>query len=442
VFDVVCCVNLNRRPDRWDDFIQRFPADWPYRKPTRFPATDGQLCPPPPWWTEGGGAWGCMRSHFRILEECLNSRFQSVLILEDDALFPDEFVRDAQAFLEHLPSDWQMAYLGGQLLRDNFRPPHKVNDWVYRPYNVNRTHAYAVRGTEMLRVLYDHLLSRDWFERHHIDHHYGRLHQTGRHNVYVPRRWLVGQLGGESDVSAQETQDTYWNHAEESHARGADPFVMVLGLHESAASRVALALHHLGLYMGHDLGGSANPSDAEDQALGRLCERAAPFPATEFTMGDFELGERLEDWLGNHMWQARLANKPSGAKYPHLCAIGSYFRRFCGDKLRVIDVRDPLDAAVGALQGRLRRMPNPAPDSDARAARVQEWLLREKEKVLAAVPHLSLGRAYLESNPEAAAKSIVAYLNLTPDAEQFGRAVAALSATGVAPAVAAPAVAA
>ena len=77
---------------------------------------------------------------------------------------------------------------------------------VYRPFNANRTHAYAVRGTEMLNVLNKHLHARDWFEKHHIDHHYGRLHQTGQYGVYVPRRWLVGQFRSRRPMSRSDRQ--------------------------------------------------------------------------------------------------------------------------------------------------------------------------------------------------------------------------------------------
>ncbi len=38
--------------------------------------------------------------------------------------------------------------------------PMRVNDEVYKPHNVNRTYAYAVRGTEMLTRVYHHLLDR------------------------------------------------------------------------------------------------------------------------------------------------------------------------------------------------------------------------------------------------------------------------------------------
>ncbi len=420
VFDAVYCINLDRRPDRWTEFLRRVPEDWPFKPVSRFPATDGQLCPKPAWWNESAGAWGCLRSHLRIIEDCLNSGFESVLIFEDDAVFNELFVRDLQKFLQNLPADWQMIYLGGQLLREGFRPPTRISDEVYRPYNINRTHAYAVRGAAMLRSLYEHLLSRDWFPKHHLDHHYGRLHQTGRYGVYVPRQWLVGQLGGPSDVSGEQTDTMNWEHPETASARGPEPFVAVLGVHESVASRVALALHHLGVHMGDDLGGAANANDAEDQALARLCEEAAPFPVCGIAMRDEEMRDRIEGWVGHHMWRARVRGKLAGAKYPHLCALGFHFKAACGSRLKVIDVREPLGDAISSLQKRLRSASGAA--NDAQSDEVQRWLLLEKEMFLASVPHLSLGRASIEEDPDAALSRLIAYLDLSPSQEQIHRA--------------------
>ncbi|MFL5330009.1 MAG: glycosyltransferase family 25 protein [Gemmataceae bacterium] len=428
MFETICCINLLRRQDRWEDFRSRLPGDWPFSEVTRFPATDGQLCAPPDWWAESAGAWGCYRSHLRIIEECLNSGIESVLIFEDDAIFPENLASETQTFMQNLPDDWQMIYLGGQLLREGFRPPERINEWVYKPYNVNRTHAYAVRGKEMLSVLYKHLLSNNWYPRHHIDHHYGRLHQAGQYQVYVPRHWIVGQLGGPSDVSNQQTETTFWNHAEEVWKRGPEPLVIVVGLHESAASRVSLALHHLGVYMGSNLEGAANQLDAEDQALAQLCEWAAPFPQTQFKLVEPVLRDRLEDWLGNHMWQARLTNKLAGGKYPLLCALGRYLHEFCGQRLRVIDVREPTESLVTSLQLRLRKVPNASFDSDAQAVQVQHWLMSEKERFLAMAPHLSLPVVQLTNDPVGTVQSITSYLGLSPSADQKDNAAKALQA--------------
>lgn len=426
MFDVVCCVTLRRRDDRWNDFKARIPADWPFRPVARFPGTDGKLCPPPAWWGESAGAWGCLRSHLRILEECLNNGYQSVLIFEDDAVFPENFLEDTRMFLEHVPEDWQMLYLGGQLLKDSFRPPQKVNDWCYRPYNVNRTHAYAVRGTEMLTALYKHLHAQDWFERHHIDHHYGRLHQTGNYNVYVPPRWLVGQLEGASDVSGENTATNFWNHAEESHRRGRTPLVCVLGLHESAASWIAVALERLGLHVGDNLGGAEPQGGGEDQALSAFCERAARFPLSQFSLHEEELREKLGDWLGHHMWRAQSQGKFAAAKYPHLCALGSYLKDFCGDMLYVIDVQEPLADCTAALQRRLLEKAGETRASDPEAAGVQRWLSEEKSRFLAETPHLSVHRETIRNNPEAVVRQIIGYLQLSPSDEQIAAAIAHL----------------
>lgn len=50
LFDMVCCINLRRRMDRWASFRQRLPQDWPFRQVIRFPGIDGWLSPKPAWW--------------------------------------------------------------------------------------------------------------------------------------------------------------------------------------------------------------------------------------------------------------------------------------------------------------------------------------------------------------------------------------------------------
>ena len=123
-FEEVYCVTLDRRPDRWDQFMERVQsAGWPFQEIQKFQAVDGKLCKPPAYWTQGGGAWGCYRSHLRILEDCLNRGVKSVLFLEDDALPCEDFPAKAEKFLRHLPEDWGMIYLGGQHLLINKFPP-------------------------------------------------------------------------------------------------------------------------------------------------------------------------------------------------------------------------------------------------------------------------------------------------------------------------------
>ena len=99
MFERVYCINLARRAERWQEFTSGLPDDWPFPQPERFEAIDGERCPPPAWWNTSPGAWGCWRSHVAILKRCLNEGIDSVLILEDDAIFREGFTAKAEAFL-------------------------------------------------------------------------------------------------------------------------------------------------------------------------------------------------------------------------------------------------------------------------------------------------------------------------------------------------------
>lgn len=209
MFDRIFCINLDRRPDKWLAFQERCPASILPRV-ERFSGIDCNLCPAPVWWKAGGGAWGCYRSHHAIVELCLQQRVESVLILEDDAVPAEDFDERLAVYSSALPDDWRMAYLGGQLLHTTRESPRRVNEHVYQPYNVNRTHAYALRG-EGLKTVYRHLSdSESWKQRHHIDHHLGVYHEGWPTGVYCPAEWIFGQHGGRSDVNGREKPTEFW----------------------------------------------------------------------------------------------------------------------------------------------------------------------------------------------------------------------------------------
>src|SRR5262249_9106247 len=153
-----------------------------------------------------------------------------------------------------------------QHLKSNIAPPQKINSWVYQPFNVNRTHALAVRGKSFIQKLYRHLHSWNrWHESEHVDHHLGRLHERRIHKIYAPKEWLVGQDAGESDICAQQVQQRYWPSATQKfQAAGEQPgFVAVIGLHSSGSSAMAGLLHHMGVHLGNQLGGYYGWNPAE-----------------------------------------------------------------------------------------------------------------------------------------------------------------------------------
>ena len=207
MFERVYCVNVERRADRWESFVRGLPEDWPFKPVERFDAVDGSRVMPPAWWLRGcAGAWGCYRSHLRLIEGCLSEGVQSVLIFEDDAVFREDFTERWQQYIEKVPNTWELLYLGGQHLKLRRQKPEKINEQVNVPYNVNRTHAYAVQGSG-IQKLYSHLNDvQNWMGLDHFDHHIGRLIQRKAIETYCPNEWLVGQSNIVSDITGRRNR--------------------------------------------------------------------------------------------------------------------------------------------------------------------------------------------------------------------------------------------
>src|SRR5690606_36612596 len=142
-------INLDRRPDRLQQFYEGLPLPWPFAFPQRFAAIEAAEEEPPAWWHVRRGAWGAYRSSLALLEAADGD----VAVFEDDATFDLRFYGLVHAFLEHVPDVWDMLYFGGQHIRQAVGRPRRVNDLVMRGFNINRLHAYAVRGRFLTRLV-------------------------------------------------------------------------------------------------------------------------------------------------------------------------------------------------------------------------------------------------------------------------------------------------
>lgn len=429
-------VTLDRRPDRYERFVAGLPADWPFPRPAKFRAIDGQIVKPPRWWRPGDGAWGCYRSHVAILEACLNEGCESVLLFEDDAIFPPDFTARALEFLAAVPLDWQMLYLGGQLLKTSANRPGRVSDLVYRPHNVNRTHAFAVRGRDFMAILYRHLHDwNDWKPGHHIDHHFGRLHEGGKHAVYCPCDWLVGQAEGVSDIKRGNVSfpDRFWpapRTAAGHRPPPAGPFTAIVGLHSSGSSALAGLIYHLGAYMGGNLGGfygndPATSCGFEAAKLARICEMASPFPSCERCLPSDLVAQQLRSWTNRLRAEAARLKTAAVGKYPLLCRLGDELHAALGDELRVIHIDRPLEESIESLA---RRCPNRDP---AVLEDHQRWLWEGKQALLESMRTervFSTTYEELLADPAGVAICALDFLGMKGTPARLGRAVAYVDA--------------
>lgn len=210
MFKQAFVINLPFKADRLEKFQTDCPwyDEWDVKV---WPAVHGDSVQHPSWWRAGRGAWGCYRSHLQILEHCYQQGIESYIVFEDDAIFRSDAREKLLKFMGEVPDDWQQIYLGGQLLHTDNHPPRKLSEHVYVPYNVNRTHCFAVhrRGYERL---YTHLNETPFAPSEHVDHHSGRLHETGTWNVYCPDKWIVGQDAGPSNISGNNNSAQFWTN--------------------------------------------------------------------------------------------------------------------------------------------------------------------------------------------------------------------------------------
>lgn len=212
-FDRLYIINLPYRPDR-KVRIERHLEETGLAKPediTWVRAIAGEWCPPPVWFQAGTGAWGCLQSHIRIVQDAIMDQIGSYCILEDDAVFHPDAPQMLEKLMAEVPDDWGQIYLGGQHLKEP--EPLSPDAYVARGRNVNRTHAFAVH--QRIFVKYQqHICHAPDFIDHpgwHVDHQLGLAHERQDWNVYAPMWWLAGQEEGASTISGKQNPRFWWN---------------------------------------------------------------------------------------------------------------------------------------------------------------------------------------------------------------------------------------
>jgi GR25 family glycosyltransferase involved in LPS biosynthesis len=167
---------------------------------TRWPAVDGHNVPVPSSYKAPAGAYGCKLSHTALLAHALEHGHDPVLVFEDDVVVVKGFKTRLDAWLEHVPADWDALMVGGQ----HEYPPVLVNEHVVRCTKTGRTHGYIVRGDYIRRL---HALFRDTDT--HIDYAW-KDHQMEA-KVYAPKDWLCGQAESFSDIKLYKNQEKWWH---------------------------------------------------------------------------------------------------------------------------------------------------------------------------------------------------------------------------------------
>jgi len=140
-FDIVWYINLDRRTDRRERMEEVFKEQ--DIGVVRFPAIE-------PW--EGTAnlrpqKLGNKLSHLKVIE--LSAGTDSIFVFEDDVEFHRNFHQLFDEFMEQVPDDWDMIFLG-------VNPKGEKRFLSKRVYQVDEfwtTHAYGIRSGAYQRIL-------------------------------------------------------------------------------------------------------------------------------------------------------------------------------------------------------------------------------------------------------------------------------------------------
>ncbi|MCA9288215.1 MAG: glycosyltransferase family 25 protein [Phycisphaerales bacterium] len=202
-FDRVLCINLDRRPDRWEGFLAFATPHIPADRIERFPAFDAQCLLTPSWWTGTPGGYACTLSHRFAIAKVFAEGAETALIFEDDAMLAPDFGDRLTAFRAEVPSDWQLLYLGGQH-RPRSRPA-PVSPGVVRCLGTFRMHAYVLHRSGAALVHDEMAKTRKICDQKLAD-------LNPRLPAYAPKHWMVAQRADFSDVeSRRHGKDRWWD---------------------------------------------------------------------------------------------------------------------------------------------------------------------------------------------------------------------------------------
>lgn len=186
-FDEVVVINLDRRTDRMKKLIPQLEKlEITYE---RFSAVDGKELGIDPI------VAGTM-SHVAVLKKYKGKK---VLILEDDALFVEDFNSKFEEVMQTLPKNADIFYLGALVPKDTGKVTPVNRHWGKQVFTTG-SQAYSIRP-DMMDYFIEKLDGYEWY----ID--IGLRVYSENYNAYIAQPNLVTQFPSYSDLRLKEVND-------------------------------------------------------------------------------------------------------------------------------------------------------------------------------------------------------------------------------------------
>ena len=180
-FDLICCINLNSRPDRWEKAWKEFQGMGIEYEVVRIEGIK-----------HVNPALGCHLSHARCIQKAIDINAKNILIFEDDIEFFTNAYENLIQSLVELPLDWDMFYLGANL---DAYPARQISDHIISITGAFSTHAYSFTN-KLFNLLKE--INEDFSIAHNDVYYANNIHS--QYNSYLAYPLIAGQREDFSDV--------------------------------------------------------------------------------------------------------------------------------------------------------------------------------------------------------------------------------------------------
>lgn len=198
----VYVINVETETDRLQAFEDSYPSCLPFY--TVWKAKTGNDVEKPEWWESSANRWALVQNFIDILSS--DTSDEDILIFEDDCTFSEDFEEKYTAFLNEVPNDWDMLYLGAQ----HVAAPLQVSDGVLELRNSICGHAIIYRNS-IKQELIEYYQEPRWGCMHMPDQRRGQAMAAGKFKAYSPLINICGQSEGYSILSKRNRGARWYN---------------------------------------------------------------------------------------------------------------------------------------------------------------------------------------------------------------------------------------
>lgn len=424
MFERVYVVDLSCRTVGWSAFHGRLPPDWPFGHPYRVEPINADRLPPPTSWGSTKAEWSLHQTMIQVIGQCLEADLNSVLFVDESTIFPASFVAEASRFVELIPEDWAIIHFGGELLDLDYKPPQRVNEFVYRAFKVRPAKAFALRGKETLHHAYWSLVSRRADDHRCWTDRLLEIQTAVTGGQYVPREWVLSEAAAAAGVEHTNAAASHLSAHEITSARISLPMVAVLEPFSAYSSGVAGMLHVLGINVGAEFPDTKVGSSQdfyEDGRLGRICRNSYRQPMLTEENAYADRVTLLRHWAAEHCRRIPAATRMAGGKHPTLCLMGPELMEAWNEPRFIFVERDLAECAISIHESGWGWPMDVVKSVLRYMVTARNSFLKDRAPSV-----LTIDERWLRTSPHEVVDSVCEFLDITPTESKRSHAVSML----------------